>query len=145
LTEGPEKLGQIAERDVARGLVCPLRRDQVGNRRGHRRALVGEHPDVALGGAEHERLGQSVTSQGLGERLDRTLEELGKTAPGLQVRLVSAPAAERIAQVRAGELDAAFVRAVTAAPGIELLPTWQDPPTVPCPRPIPSPPSRPSS
>ncbi len=70
------------------------------------------------------------TSQGLGERLDRTLEELRKAAPGLQVRLVSAPAADRIARVRAGELDAAFVRAVTAAPGVELLPMWREPLTV---------------
>jgi DNA-binding transcriptional LysR family regulator len=70
------------------------------------------------------------TSQGLGERLDRTLEELRKSAPRLQVRLVSAPAAERIARVRAGELDAAFVRALTTAPGVELLPIWQDPLTV---------------
>jgi DNA-binding transcriptional LysR family regulator len=83
--------------------------------------------DVAAGDGGILRVG---TSQGLGERLDRTLEELRKTAPGLQVRLISAPAAERIAQVRAGELDAAFVRAVTAAPGIELLPTWQDPLTI---------------
>jgi DNA-binding transcriptional LysR family regulator len=83
--------------------------------------------DVAAGAGGILRVG---TSQGLGERLDRTLEELRKTAPGLQVRLISAPAAERIAQVRAGELDAAFVRAVTAAPGIELLPTWQDPLTI---------------
>ena len=70
------------------------------------------------------------TSQGLGERLDLVLDELGKTAPRLQVRLVSAPVAERIARVRAGELDAAFVRAVTTAPGVELLPVWQDPLTV---------------
>ena len=83
--------------------------------------------DVAVGAGGILRVG---TSQGLGERLDRTLEELRKTAPGLQVRLISAPAAERIAQVRSGELDAAFVRAVTAAPGIELLPTWQDPLTI---------------
>src|SRR6266496_3212464 len=47
------------------------------------------------------------TSQGLGERLDRTLEELRKAAPGLQVRLVSAPAA-----------------------GVELLPMWREPLTV---------------
>src|SRR6266536_2662926 len=64
------------------------------------------------------------TSQGLGERLDRTLEELRKAAPGLQVRLVSAPAADRIARVRAGELDAAFVRAAThplaAQPAVKL-------------------------
>jgi DNA-binding transcriptional LysR family regulator len=70
------------------------------------------------------------TSQGLGERLDHVLEELRKTAPGLQVRLVSAPGAERIARVRASELDAAFVRAVTTAPGVELLPVWQEPLTV---------------
>jgi DNA-binding transcriptional LysR family regulator len=75
--------------------------------------------DVAAGADGILRVG---TSQGLGERLDRTLEELRKTAPGLQVRLVSAPAAERVARVRAGELDAAYVRAVTSAPGVELLP-----------------------
>ena len=83
--------------------------------------------DVAAGADGILRVG---TSQGLGERLDRTLEELRKTAPGLRVRLVSAPAAERVARVRAGELDAAFVRAVTSAPGVELLPIWQDPLTV---------------
>jgi DNA-binding transcriptional LysR family regulator len=70
------------------------------------------------------------TSQGLGERLDIVLDELRKTAPRLQVRLVSAPANERLARVRAGELDAAFVRAATTAPGVELLPMWQDPLTV---------------
>lgn len=70
------------------------------------------------------------TSQGLGERLDHILEQLRKIAPGLRVRLVSAPVAERITRVRAGELDAAFVRAVTAAPGLELLPLWQDPLTI---------------
>jgi DNA-binding transcriptional LysR family regulator len=70
------------------------------------------------------------TSQGLGERLDHTLEQLRRIAPGLQVQLVSAPAAERVARVRAGELDAAFVRAVTTAPGVELLPVWQDPLTI---------------
>jgi DNA-binding transcriptional LysR family regulator len=70
------------------------------------------------------------TSQGLGERLDHTLEQLGKIAPGLQVRLVSAPVSERIARVRAGDLNAAFAPALTSAPGVELLPVWQDPLTV---------------
>ena len=70
------------------------------------------------------------TSQGLGERLDHVLEQLRRIAPCLQVRLVSAPGAERIARVRSGELDAAFVRAVTTAAGVELLPVWQDPLTV---------------
>jgi DNA-binding transcriptional LysR family regulator len=100
--------------------------------------------DVAAGAGGILRVG---TSQGLGERLDRTLEELRKTAPGLQVRLISAPAAERIAQVRSGELDAAFVRAVTAAPGIELLPTWQDPLTIalPATHPLAAPANHPAS
>ena len=66
------------------------------------------------------------TSQGLGERLDHVLEQLRRIAPRLQVRLVSAPGAERIARVRSGELDAAFVRALTTAAGVELLPMWQD-------------------
>jgi DNA-binding transcriptional LysR family regulator len=70
------------------------------------------------------------TSQGLGERLDRILEALYKTAPGLEVRLVTAPVAERIARVRDGVLDAAFTRGVRTAPGVELLPLWQDPLTV---------------
>jgi DNA-binding transcriptional LysR family regulator len=70
------------------------------------------------------------TSQGLGERLDQVLTELAKTAPRLQVRLVSAPVTERVARVLAGELDAAFVRAPGAAPGLELLPLWQEPLTV---------------
>lgn len=70
------------------------------------------------------------TSQGLGERLDQILEELRRAAPGLEVRLVSAPVAERLARVRSGELDVAFVRGVTTAPGVELLPIWQDPLTV---------------
>jgi len=67
------------------------------------------------------------TSQGLGERLDHVLEQLRRIAPCLQVRLVSAPGAERIARVRSGELDAAFVRALSTAAGVELLPMWQDP------------------
>ena len=46
------------------------------------------------------------------------------------MRLVSVSLAERISQVRSGELDAAFVRGTAAAPGIELLPLWQDPLTV---------------
>ena len=78
----------------------------------------------AGGAGDILRLG---TSQGLGERLDRILEALYKTAPSLEVQLVSAPAAERIARVRDGALDAAFVRGERTAPGVELLPAWQDP------------------
>jgi DNA-binding transcriptional LysR family regulator len=92
----------------------------------------------AGGAGDILRLG---TSQGLGERLDRILEALYKTAPSLEVQLVSAPAAERIARVRDGALDAAFVRGVRTAPGVELLPAWQDPLTAALPRCTLSPPS----
>jgi DNA-binding transcriptional LysR family regulator len=67
------------------------------------------------------------TSQGLGDRLDEVLSELARDAPALQVRLVAASAAERIAQVRSGGLDAAFVRNATAVAGVELLPMWGEP------------------
>ena len=85
------------------------------------------------------------TSQGLGERLDQVLEELRRAAPSLEVRLVSAPVAERLARVRSGQLDVAFVRAVTTAPGVELLPIWHDPLTValPAAHPLAAQPARP--
>lgn len=82
---------------------------------------------IAVGADGIMRVG---TSQGLGERLDHVLDQLRKAAPGLQVRLVSASLAERISQVRSGELDAAFIRGMAAAPGVELLPLWQDSLTV---------------
>jgi hypothetical protein len=41
-------------------LFCLLRRDQQTEQRAHRRTLVGEHPDVALGAGQGERLGQGV-------------------------------------------------------------------------------------
>jgi DNA-binding transcriptional LysR family regulator len=82
---------------------------------------------IAAGADGTMRVG---TSQGLGERLDHVLGRLQETAPGLRVRLVSAPVTERIAQVRGGELDAAFVRGTLAAPGVELLPIWQEPLTI---------------
>src|SRR5712672_3278690 len=48
-------------------------------------AAAGRVREVAAGADGILRVG---TSQGLGERLDRALEELRTTAPGLQVRLV---------------------------------------------------------
>ncbi|MFH9725791.1 LysR family transcriptional regulator [Streptomyces sp. NPDC017254] len=64
---------------------------------------------------------------GPGDRIDRVLGELATGAPRLQVRLYRLPVAGRLAAVRAGELDAALVRAVPSAPGLELLPLWSDP------------------
>ncbi|MFD8012985.1 LysR family transcriptional regulator [Streptomyces sp. NPDC058955] len=64
---------------------------------------------------------------GPGDRLDRVLADLTAGAPGLRVALRSLPVTERLAAVRAGELDAALVRAVDTAPGLALLPLWTDP------------------
>ena len=65
--------------------------------------------------------------QGPGDRLYRTLNELAAIAPWLRVRLKRLPLVDRIDAVRTGGLDAALVRALTAAPGLELLPVWDDP------------------
>jgi DNA-binding transcriptional LysR family regulator len=67
------------------------------------------------------------TSQGLGERLPHVLDELAGTAPALRVELVGARATRRLAMVRSGQLDAAFVRALPRARDVELLPLWDDP------------------
>jgi DNA-binding transcriptional LysR family regulator len=77
-----------------------------------------------LAGGGSLRLG---TSQGLGERLTEVLDELARTTPSLRVELVGAPAARRLAMVRSGQLDAAFVRAMPQVRHVELLPLWDDP------------------
>ncbi|WP_214417263.1 LysR family transcriptional regulator [Sphaerisporangium fuscum] len=77
--------------------------------------------DIATGRDGVLHLG---TSQGLGDRLDQVLQEL---TPRLQVRLRALPHGDRLKAVRTGELDAAFVRAVDDAPGLQLLPGWTDP------------------
>ncbi|GHC86483.1 LysR family transcriptional regulator [Streptomyces flavofungini] len=80
--------------------------------------------DVASGDEGLLRLG---TVQGPGDRTYRLLDALRRTAPRLRVRLRRLPLTERLAAVRSGELDAALVRAVPRAPGLELLPVWRDP------------------
>ncbi|MEV0173919.1 LysR family transcriptional regulator [Streptomyces sp. NPDC050803] len=80
--------------------------------------------DIAAGDDGILRLGGI---HGPGDRIDRVLSELAVGAPRLRVRLHRLPVTERLAAVRAGELDAALVRAASAAPGLELLPLWSDP------------------
>ncbi|WP_214412020.1 LysR family transcriptional regulator [Sphaerisporangium fuscum] len=65
--------------------------------------------------------------QGPGDRIYRTLNALAAVAPRLQVRPRRLPLPDRLSAVRSGELDAALVRALTDAPGLELLPIWTDP------------------
>ncbi len=67
------------------------------------------------------------TNVGLGVRLDRILTAMAGRAPRTTVDLVSLPPAARLAQVRTGELDAAFVRGISRSPGLHLIPIWDDP------------------
>ncbi|GAA3180007.1 LysR family transcriptional regulator [Nonomuraea roseoviolacea] len=80
--------------------------------------------DVRAGSDGVLRLG---IVQGPGDRVYRTLGALADVAPRLQVRPRRLPLPDRLAAVRSGELDAALVRALTDAPGLELLPVWTDP------------------
>ncbi|MFI9004691.1 LysR family transcriptional regulator [Streptomyces sp. NPDC053541] len=80
--------------------------------------------DVAGGRDGVLRLG---TVQGPGDRIYRVVGELAVRFPKLRVRLRRLPVAERLAAVRAGELDAALVRAASSARGLELLDVWRDP------------------
>ncbi|HEY3560572.1 MAG TPA: LysR family transcriptional regulator [Kribbella sp.] len=76
---------------------------------------------AATGSNRALRLG---TSTGLGERLETVVGEL--SSQGLQVDLVSTSTRARLDRVRAGQLDAAFVRGVQEAAGLEFLPVWED-------------------
>lgn len=80
------------------------------------RAAVRERTSLRLG-----------TSTGLGEHLDRVLGDLAALAPDTAVQLVSAATRDRLEQVADGRLDAAFVRSLEPAPGVRILPLWEDP------------------
>ncbi|MEV5573858.1 LysR family transcriptional regulator [Spirillospora sp. NPDC052269] len=67
------------------------------------------------------------TVHGPGDRIYRVLAELAAVAPRLQVRPRRLTAPDRLSAVRSGELDAALIRALPQAPGLELLPVWTDP------------------
>ncbi|HZC73210.1 MAG TPA: LysR family transcriptional regulator [Jatrophihabitans sp.] len=69
------------------------------------------------------RLGSST---GLGNRLNRVLQALGELLPTTSTELVSVPTRARLERVAGGQLDAAFVRGVTSAPGVELIEVWRD-------------------
>ncbi|MCZ4119545.1 LysR family transcriptional regulator [Streptomyces sp. H39-S7] len=80
--------------------------------------------DIVAGDDGMLRLG---TVRGPGDRIYRLVDRLAAAAPRLHVRLRHLALAERLAAVRSGELDAALVRALSAAPELELLPVWSDP------------------
>ncbi|MEU5987494.1 LysR family transcriptional regulator [Spirillospora sp. NPDC047418] len=80
--------------------------------------------DVRAGADGVLRLG---TVHGPGDRVYRVLSELAAVAPRVQVRPRRLALPDRLSAVRSGELDAALVRALADAPGLELLPVWTDP------------------
>jgi DNA-binding transcriptional LysR family regulator len=69
------------------------------------------------------RLGSST---GLGDRLGIVLQSLAKLLPHTETLLVNAPTRARLERVAGGQLDAAFVRGVVSAPGVELIEVWRD-------------------
>ncbi|GAB3865535.1 LysR family transcriptional regulator [Dactylosporangium cerinum] len=83
---------------------------------------------VAAGiAAGHDGTLRLGTVHGPGDRIYRLLDELVGLAPQLQIQLRRLTPAERLSAVRSGELDAALIRGVAAAPELELLPMWTDP------------------
>ncbi|MFE2728390.1 LysR family transcriptional regulator [Kitasatospora sp. NPDC059327] len=80
--------------------------------------------EIAAGADGTLRLG---AVHGPGDRLYAVLAALADVAPRLRVRLLRAAPAERLALVRSGELDAAFVRGPATEPGLDLLALWSDP------------------
>lgn len=63
------------------------------------------------------------TSKGLGERLELVLDRLPAQ---ITVELLSMRTSERLAQVRSGKLDAAFVRGEWHHPELVTTPVWRD-------------------
>jgi DNA-binding transcriptional LysR family regulator len=66
------------------------------------------------------------TSPGLGQRIEKGIEVLRQLDPGLVVELDSRPVAQQLAALRAGDLDAALVRAIAPQPGVETFEIWHD-------------------
>ncbi|MEU8914398.1 LysR family transcriptional regulator [Streptomyces nigrescens] len=66
------------------------------------------------------------TSSGLGAWLDLVLTAYARHTGHAQLELVTGSIEERLAQVRAGDLDAALLRDERTDPGLEFLPLWQD-------------------
>ena len=67
------------------------------------------------------------TAPGLTARLEVGIERLRAFNPALEIRLVDLPVRERLAAVRAGDLDLAVVRGTPDAAGLLVQPAWSEP------------------
>lgn len=64
------------------------------------------------------------TSEGLGEHLEAILALVTERRPDVRIDLVAAHSADKLAALRAGDLDAAFVRVPGDADGLSVLELW---------------------
>jgi DNA-binding transcriptional LysR family regulator len=67
------------------------------------------------------------TSPALGQRIDYFLDALPGRGADIAFEFKTGEAQARLDDVQAGRLDAAFVRGIESAPGLELLTLWNDP------------------
>lgn len=77
--------------------------------------------------AEDRPLLRLGTPRATDERVLRLLERLADRAPEIKVRPRRDGGPELLTAVRSGDLDAAIVRTVTEAPGLELIELWTEP------------------
>ncbi|WP_432588469.1 LysR family transcriptional regulator [Streptomyces sp. HD1123-B1] len=77
--------------------------------------------------AESEATFRVGISSALGQRLDDFLDALTDRGAGTRFEFQTLDAHARLEEVRAGRLDAAFVRGIDTAPGLRLLTLWYDP------------------
>jgi DNA-binding transcriptional LysR family regulator len=66
-------------------------------------------------------------SSALGRRLDYFLDALPGSGSGVRFEFQTLDAHTRLEEVRAGRLDAAFIRGIESAPGLRLLTLWYEP------------------
>jgi len=66
-------------------------------------------------------------SLALGRRLDDFLDALSEQEQKVHFEFQTLAAGTRLEEVRAGRLDAAFIRGIRSAPGLQLLTLWHDP------------------
>lgn len=129
-------LVQRLEKEVGAALVDrstrPVRLTPVGMRFLEEARLVVAAADRAVTVARQEgrkpltefHLG---TVPGMGDRLEVVLESLARRRPEMRVDLEGLPVADRLRELRAGRLDAAFVRFRADEPGLVLVPAWREP------------------
>ncbi len=66
------------------------------------------------------------SSEVLGSRLEQILAAFRQRLPAAVIELIPAPTPVKLDAVAAGDLEAAFVRAAAAVPGLTVVPLWNE-------------------